>query len=195
MSNFNFVKTYSEPVIDKNEVLRYAGIKDVENANLPLYDEVLKELDGKLSYKVCCVEAQVKITGKICDFGFFKAESEKLSQNLDGCKKVILFAATLGVEIDRLIAKYGALSPAKALILDAFGNERIEALCNTFCNELKENNLTLKPRFSPGYGDLAIEVQKEIFSVLGCQKKIGLTLNDSMLMSPSKSVTAFVGII
>ena len=55
-------------------------------------------------------------------------------------------------------------------------------------------NKSIRPRFSAGYGDLDVSFQKEIFGVLDCHKKIGLTLNDSMLMSPTKSVTAIVGI-
>ncbi len=52
----------------------------------------------------------------------------------------------------------------------------------------------LRPRFSPGYGDLAIDAQKDIFALLDCERQIGLTLGDSLLMSPGKSVTAFAGI-
>ena len=52
----------------------------------------------------------------------------------------------------------------------------------------------MKPRFSPGYGDLSLEMQRDIFRVLDCPRKIGLTLNESLLMSPSKSVTAIIGI-
>ena len=44
------------------------------------------------------------------------------------------------------------------------------------------------------YGDLPLEMQKDIFNVLDCSKRIGLTLNESLLMSPSKSVTAIIGI-
>ena len=58
----------------------------------------------------------------------------------------------------------------------------------------EENGVGLRPRFSPGYGDLPLEVQKSVFAVLDCPRKIGLSLNDSLLMSPSKSVTAFAGI-
>ena len=47
---------------------------------------------------------------------------------------------------------------------------------------------------SPGYGDLALDVQKDIFALLDCERQIGLTLGDSLLMSPGKSVTAFAGI-
>lgn len=57
-----------------------------------------------------------------------------------------------------------------------------------------ENVMALRPRFSPGYGDLAIDAQKDIFALLDCERQIGLTLGDSLLMSPGKSVTAFAGI-
>ena len=118
-----------------------------------------------------------------------------MCKNLKNTKKVILFAATIGIGIDRLIAKYSKISPSKAVVLDAIGSERIEALCDEFCEDLKRKFGNLKPRFSAGYGDLSVEKQNEIFSILKCDKNIGLTLNDSFMMSPSKSVTAFVGIL
>ena len=91
--------------------------------------------------------------------------------------------------------KYSKISPSKALMFQALGAERIESLCDTFCNDMNnELGVRLKPRFSAGYGDLPLEVQKDIFRVLDCPRKIGLTLNDSLLMSPTKSVTAIVGI-
>lgn len=51
-----------------------------------------------------------------------------------------------------------------------------------------------RPRFSPGYGDLPLALQRDIFHALDCARKIGLTLNDSLMMSPAKSVTAIIGI-
>ncbi|MBQ5601557.1 MAG: Vitamin B12 dependent methionine synthase activation subunit, partial [Clostridia bacterium] len=72
----------------------------------------------------------------------------------------------------------------------------IEALCDAFCADIKkEYNTGLEPRFSPGYGDLPLSAQKNIFAVLDPERRIGLTLNSSLLMSPSKSVTAFVGLV
>ena len=53
---------------------------------------------------------------------------------------------------------------------------------------------TLRPRFSAGYGDLPLEYQRRIFDLLDPPTHIGLTLNDSYLMSPSKSVTALIGV-
>ena len=105
-----------------------------------------------------------------------------------------MFCATIGLDIDRLIAKYGVVSPAKALVFQAIGAERIESLCELFCEEMGAEYGNLKPRFSPGYGDLDLAFQSAIFGALECPKKIGVTLTDTLLMTPSKSVTAVMGI-
>ena len=186
-------KTYKEPAICKKEILRYAGCNDSDNETLEILDDCLNEIRSKLTYKICYCELPLKINGDSCDFDAFTLQSKNLVKNLNGCHRVIVFAATIGVAIDRLIAKYGRISPVKALLFQAIGAERIEALCDAF-NEDMGKNLYLKSRFSPGYGDLSLDAQKDIFRVLQCSKQIGLCLNDSLLMSPSKSVTAIIGI-
>ncbi|MBR5296236.1 MAG: Vitamin B12 dependent methionine synthase activation subunit, partial [Clostridia bacterium] len=100
----------------------------------------------------------------------------------------------IGIGLDRLIAKYSRISPSKAILFQGIGSERVEALCDTFCNTFKEKSKTF-PRFSPGYGDLSLEVQKDVFSLLNCSKNTGIFLNDNLLMTPTKSVTAFMGIL
>ena len=188
-------KTYVGPPFCEKEILRYAGCKASDEETNALMRACIKEVQDKLTYKVCYMELPVAIDHDSCDFGIFRFKSQNLSVNLSGCKKAILFAATTGVEIDRMIARYGKISPTKALFFQAIGAERIEALCDLFCEEISlEYGMALKPRFSPGYGDLPLTVQKDIFAVLDCERKIGLTLNNSLLMSPSKSVTAFVGL-
>ncbi len=194
--NLNIItKTYKEPPICEKEILRYAGCKCADVETLSLLRACIDEARDELSYNVCYRELPVSADGSACDFGCFSAKSKNLAKNLKGCKSVIVFSATVGVGIDRLIAKYTRLSPAKALMLQAIGSERVEALCNAFCEDIKkERNAVLHPRFSPGYGDLPLSVQKDIFCVLECSKRIALSLNDSLLMSPTKSVTAFIGI-
>ena len=59
------------------------------------------------------------ITQNICIDYFRKKDTKNLSQNLNGCNKVLLFAATIGIEIDRLITKYSHISPTKSLIFQA----------------------------------------------------------------------------
>jgi cobalamin-dependent methionine synthase I len=157
-----------------------------------------EDIKDKLAYKICWCELPIKRTDGMLDLTFAKTASISLAKNLDGCDSVIIFAATLGIELDRAIARYSRLSPAKALLLDAIGTERAEALCDAFCEEIntqkETRGLTVRPRFSPGYGDLPIEMQRDIFALLESHKRIGLSLNESMLMSPSKSVTAIIGV-
>lgn len=187
-------KLFTEPPISRKEILRYAGCKDTTDESLQfLLEECLQEVLPKLSYKVCYMELPLTVVDDVCDFGCMQVQSHDLVKNLQGCENVVLFAATIGVEIDRLIMKYGAVSPVKAVLLQAIGAERIESLCDSFCDIIQEHGEKLRPRFSPGYGDLPLELQKRIVEILDCSKNIGLALNDSMLLSPSKSVTAFVG--
>lgn len=216
-----YTKIYSTLDIekfDKDEIRRYCGIPS--SAKDTISDEVnntidicIGELKDKLVYKVCYEEFNIHINNCInnltvsnynnsetdtFNLGFMQTESKSLIKHLQGCEKVIIFAATIGIEIDRLIAKYGILSPSRAAVFQAIGAERVEALCDAFCREIKESvnsqNKTTTSRFSPGYGDFPLDTQKEIFTQLDCHRKIGLTLNNSMLMSPSKSVTAIFGI-
>ena len=127
-------------------------------------------------------------------------KSRNLSANLKQCSKVILIAATLGIEADKLMQRYEILNMAKATITQACGAACIEAYCNILqeriCSEVStdEEKLYLRPRFSPGYGDLPLQCQRMIFEELQCTKRIGLTLTDSLLMYPTKSVTAFIGL-
>lgn len=165
---------------------------------LGLVDECLTEVREMLQYKVCYAILTTETDSNIISLPCGQIESKNLARNLSGCDKAIVFAATIGVGIDRLISKYSRLSPTKALCFQAIGAERVEALCDEFCEKMKseyeKNGERLKPRFSPGYGDLPLETQKMIFSLLDCPKRIGVTLGDTLLMSPSKSVTAFIGI-
>ena len=180
--------------VNLREALRYAGGGGDENT-LVLARECQKEAENTFSFGICYRIFDVKITDGLCDFGDFSVKSFDLAKNLSRCRRVCVFGATLGAGFDRLLIKYSRISPAKALLLQGIGAERIEALCDAFCEHLKGEGYRLKPRFSPGYGDLPLDTQKELFASLSLEKMLGITLNDSLLMSPTKSVTAFVGIL
>ena len=188
-------KFYEAPPIRRREILRYAGCAEADAATASLMEDCLTEAADALVYKVCYRELPVTIDGETCNFGAFSVSSGNLAGNLSGCGRVILLAATVGVKIDRLTTKYSRIAPSRALMMQAIGAERIEALCDAFCADMeKEMGVSLRPRFSPGYGDLPLSVQKDIISLLDTPRQIGLSLNDSLLMSPTKSVTAFAGI-
>lgn len=195
MSTAVFTKNYPEPPFCEREILRYAGCKEPDGEMLALVRSCIEEMKPKLTYKVCYRPLQVQICGDSCDFGACAFRSQKLAKNLQNCQTAVLFAATIGLEIDRLIAKYGRISPSRAWIFQAIGAERIEALCDVFCADMaREYNAVARPRFSPGYGDLPLDSQRDIFSILAPEKHAGVFLTDSLLMSPSKSVTAIVGL-
>ena len=191
-------KLYAEPSIDRKEILRYAGAAEGLYEIELLLDECLEELKGKLSYRVCFCELPIRRTDDVLILGSLSIASKDLQKNLKDCERATVFAATVGLELDRLIARYARLSPSKALLFQAIGAERIEALCDSFnrdvTEEKKGKGLLTRPRFSPGYGDFPIEVQRDLFAMLDCTKRIGISLNESLLMTPSKSVTAIIGI-
>ncbi len=193
-----FVRQFPAPDIDKKAVMRYSGAISFTPETEKLYHECIKECLTKTVYRVCYSETDITIIDNQITLGGTKIYSADLAKRLTGCDNVIVFAATVGLEYDRLITSYGRLDAAKALMFQAIGTERVESLCNAFCREMQEEKTNkgedVTTRFSPGYGDLPLDTQKVVFEMLGCEKRIGVYLNKSLLMTPSKSVTAVVGI-
>ncbi len=188
--NVKFFSADALPEVSRKEVLRYARAGDGGEREHILLDECLTELLPHLTYRIAWAEYPIQIAENCLDLGFARTVSADLAKNLRNCGRIAVFAATIGFAPDRLAQKYSRLSPVKALFLESIGSERIEALCDTFCMEFPG----ARPRFSPGYGDLALELQRDLITTLDCPRKIGLTLNESLLLSPSKSVTAILGL-
>ncbi len=192
----NIVNTGQLPVLpyNKREIFRYCGVKEADTQLTELLEDCLKETEGKIQNRICFCEFSVTKCEDYVDLGFCKTDSKLLTEYLSDCKKIVLFAATVGMEMERLIKKYSRISPARAVIFEAIGSERIESLCDAFEHQLRIEGKTIKPRVSCGYGDIPLLMQRDIFAALDCAKKIGVALNESLLMSPSKSVTAIVGV-
>lgn len=190
-------KTLNYIPVNFSEAARYAGAKTLDENLLALIENCAKELHEKLNEKfsVCYTILPVSQNGDNIDFSAFKIKSKNLSYALKGAKSALILACTMGNSIDRAINVYSELDAAHALIFQALGAERVETYLDKFLEDFSaENKVALTPRFSPGYGDLPLSTQRDIFNLLSPEKNIGLTLNDSLLMSPSKSVTAIVGI-
>ncbi len=184
------------PPISEKEVLRYAGDKQASGEAISLLRACIRECDGIFSTKVAYRILPIKRYKGEFSIGGMEIQSLALGKNLEKCDRVILLAACAGIGIDRLIAKYAKFSPARALLFHSIGTERVEALCDSFCEMIQaRENIKLAPRFSPGYGDLDLGIQKEILTLLNADKTLGIGLNESLLLSPSKSVTAFAGIV
>ena len=126
------------------------------------------------------------------------ARSTWMRTRLDG-RDVVLLCGTIGSEFDAWLRRLSVLSAADALLSQQIGLDAVEKVMDELENEVKVKvegeGLKLRPRRSPGYGDLPLELSREIINRLDAAKKIGVSITDSNLLVPSKSVTAVCEIV
>lgn len=147
-----------------------------------------------VTYKYAYIKVPVDLSQEnYVNLGFATIQSKNLYKNLQGCNEAFVFAVTTGIEVDRLLARLNMLSQSRHFITDALSSAAVESYCD-YVNMIIEGDLKTKPRFSPGYGDLSLEIQPEILKVLSADKTLGITLNSSLLMTPVKSITAIMGV-
>ncbi len=183
---------------DRSEILRYAALPEAEAASVagPL-EACLRETGGRIRCRGVWRVYPVRETGDALDLGFATTESRSLRSVLAGCGEIGLFAMTAGLEMDRLIARAGVQSPVRGLLMHAIGAERVESACDAFCGQLGAlvPGRTCRGRFSPGYGDLPLTMQRQVFAALRCERNLGMQLGqETLLMTPSKSVTAIAAL-
>lgn len=182
--------------MNRSEILRYlrTSSKTQDERLLELIDDCCKEVNDCVRPKTihrifdCTVcDNTVKIENKTF-------HSKRLAENMHGCKRVCLIAATLGSECDRLLRTYSSTDITRTAVLQACLASKIEEVCDSLEEELRAQGLALRCRYSPGYYDLDIKENKKLFELMDITKRIGLTLTDTCQMVPTKSVTAFIGI-
>lgn len=124
--------------------------------------------------------------------------SRNLTRTLRGCREAAIMACTLGLGPDRLIARANVTGVSRAAIYQAASAAMIETVCDEVNEQIRKEaekrGLYCRPRFSPGYGDLPLELQAGISRALNMAKEAGIFLSESLLMTPSKSVTAIIGL-
>lgn len=187
--------------VNRREIYRYLGYGKTEpdERTKELTEDCIEELFRVISPRSAVRRFPLRfLSEQQMDFTCFQVESADLARNLNGCREVLLFAASLGTGPDFLMQRYSRLDMSRAVILQAAAAAMIEAYCDEQNETLrveagKEGN-RLRPRFSPGYGDFSLSHQKEICRILSAEKTVGITLTDSLLMLPSKSVTAVIGV-
>ena len=201
--------------VDKREIYRYLGYQGrVPDENvLREVDRCLEELREAVTprfvYRQYPIERfftdnmerpflDEKPGAELLSIAGMKIQSRSLCRNLRDCKSAYLMAATLGIGPDRLIARASVAKMSRAVILQAAAAAMIEAWCDEvnqkIIKEAEDQGLYCRPRFSPGYGDFSLEYQKDFAQILRIQKEIGVSLTQSLLMMPSKSVTAVIGL-
>lgn len=187
---------------ERSEALRYLGYHGTQQPDEAVQqsldrcaDELQNVVAPKSVFQAFPLTHPVEGTMKLADVFI---HSKNLSRTLKGCTSVYLMAATLGVDVDRLIARASAVRMSDAVMYQAIAAAMIEAYCDevndVLRQEAKRVGLYCRPRFSPGYGDFRIEHQRDFSRLLNTPKKIGLTVTESCLLVPIKSVTAVIGL-
>ena len=178
----------------KEELLLRLG-KDIDMTS-PLFCSCESEIREKISPRVAFLRLPIERTDGCLCIGDIKTESTALLKTLDGYSEAVIFAVTLGTDVDRLIRSASLVSKLRGFILDSVASAYAEALCELAEKKIFNalDGVILGKRFSPGYADLPLSVNRELLSLLGSDKNIGIYILDSALMSPRKSVTAIIGV-
>lgn len=187
--------------IRTREAVRYLGYGTcaIDEQAMQLIQDSFGELEQvavpKCIYRI--FELSVPDENKI-QIGKTMIESKNLSKNLFDCEQAILLGATLGAEVDRRIRKLEVLDITQALVMQAcataYLEEYLDDMQDELAKDLEKQQRYIRPRFSPGYGDFSILHQKDILRMLETTKHIGVSLTDGLMLTPTKSVTAVMGI-
>ena len=187
--------------IDQAEALRYAGHR---NGALPASLQTL--LDA------CCAEVQALARPRMVARVFPVAahdpvrlaetelvlEGADIAALLDGVPACALMAVTIGGQVEAAIRRAQVTDMSRALFLDACASAAVESVCEacetSLRQQLGEAEAFFTRRYSPGYGDLPLTMQRPILQVLDAGRRIGLSVSESGLLTPRKSVTAVLGI-
>ena len=176
--------------LNKAEAVRYlggAGVAPNDAMNALLDDcerELLSVIDAKYLYRVIDLPC-----GEL-------TQGQDIKKHLAGCQRAAVLCATLGAGVDRLLRVSQIADMSRAVVLNSLAAAAIEQVCNEaerlIAERVSEPYFTF--RFSPGYGDYPLDTQKRLLRLLDAPRKIGLSLNDSLLLTPVKSVTAVIGL-
>ena len=171
--------------MNTQEILRFLGVSKRDAEIEKLIEIQWKEIDTVSAKRHRAVPFSVTAPP-------FPFEGEDIKKHLESCKSGYLFVATLGSAIDSLIRKKQILSMRDAAVFDAAASSYLEEYCDCICADIAKNQ-KITTRFSPGYGDFPLSVQPSLLKAAGADK-IGLSALPSLMMVPTKSVSAIIGI-
>ena len=191
------------PECSTAEVLRLLGCSNgkrvssrIKNKMRFWKNELNKLIRPRILYSVKNV-ANVSKTGvHLMDGISFR--SHKLSRAFSHCHEALLFTATIGPGFDETVKDLAAKNRmSEACILDSLGSVAVENMVQQF-HARYDAHLNLRGKsatlpFSPGYCDWNISEQKKIFSLMDAER-IGVSINESALMEPRKSISGVVGL-
>lgn len=187
--------------INRDEAFRYMAAEGYvpEGKILEYADECEKRLLSVISPKIAfCVFSVADNDGQR-----IKLENTALTltgkdicSHLESCQAAVLICATIGAGADTLIRTLQIEDMAKAIIADSFASAAVEQVCTKIDEMIGKRyaDKFITWRFSPGYGDFSIDIQRDMLNVLNASRLAGISVNSSGMLVPVKSVTAVCGI-
>ncbi len=123
--------------------------------------------------------------------------SKIISTQLRKSTRAALFACTAGEGITRYSSEISKEDPVFAYVYDLLGSVTVEKAMDkiqqTLAEDVRPAGLSISDRYSPGYCDWPVSDQKKLFSLLPASF-CGISLSESSLMFPIKSVSGIIGI-
>lgn len=182
---------------DISEALRYLGIRSDPDGAITarmtaLSAELVSRITPQKMWRVVSVAHQ---DGQPVLDGTLVLPGKSAARLLEDCRQCALLVCTLGIAFDAWVRQTQARDMTRAVMLDALGSAYVEAACDETEREIAARfpNMYLTDRFSPGYGDLPLDVQPQLLAAASAHR-IGVTLTSSRLMLPQKSVSALIGL-
>ena len=202
------VEKYQVTSVDRAEVLRYMGY-----SGQPMTDELDARIDGVVER--CLGIAQPMASWDVFDVAgrepleggrpavqlagtSLQLIGESMEKHMAGAVAAAVMAVTAGMGVERELRRLSLTDPVEQVIFDAAGTttgERAADACEaSVVAWARERGLYANFRFSPGYGDMPLETQPVLLATVDAQRRLGIALSKSLLMTPTKSVTAIIGL-
>lgn len=186
------------PAVDAKETRRYAGLAKAE------FDETaISE-----ACEECALLAEPRVSWELFDYDCengtaaaappFLIEGNIIRKHLSGAERVVFLAATIGEAVEEAVTRhFDEGRYAHSVLLDAAATAAVEQVCDALEAMLRpqfaKEGFAMRWRFSPGYGDWDIHAQPELLRLTQAES-IGVSLTESLMLRPRKSVTAVIGL-
>lgn len=199
-------ETYRVDSVDRSEVLRYLGYSG---------QALTPELDARIDAVVASCLAVCQPRGRVAVFDVasvgerdgepcvtlegtaLELRGHSMAEHLDGAVAVGVMAVTVGMGVEAQLRRLSLTDQVAHVIFDAAATTAVERAADaaeaSLMARAAERGLYTNFRFSPGYGDLPMETQPVLLGALDAQRQLGIMLSSTLLMTPTKSVTAVLG--
>ncbi len=119
-------------------------------------------------------------------------------RHLKDARYAAVLTCTLGMRAEQRLRVLSSQSPLEGAVFDAACSALVESTADALNHEIERAaaaaGLSCNWRFSPGYGDLPLDVQPTVLAALNATRLCGISTTPTNLLMPTKSITAFIGL-